>query len=129
VLAEAWRGGPQHQLSRLSKGCKVEELSEERARQVGGLIARSGLDDTVDVAVAEGALRRNEPSSPPIGPTSRRSPMPWVNASRFTTCSDQPAISKTVNRSIVPTSGPLAASRCDVRVGVALMFATRFRTR
>lgn len=60
VLAEAWRGGPQHQLSRLLKGCKVEELSEEQARQVGGLIARSGLDDTVDVAVAEGALRRND---------------------------------------------------------------------
>ena len=42
------------------KGCKVEELSEEQALQVGGLIARSGLDDTVDVAVAEGALRRND---------------------------------------------------------------------
>ena len=60
VLAEAWRGGPQHQLSRLLKGCQVEELSENQARQVGGLIARSGLDDTVDVAVAEGALRRND---------------------------------------------------------------------
>jgi len=44
----------------LLKGCKVEELSEEQARQVGGLIARSGFDDTVDVAVAEGALRRND---------------------------------------------------------------------
>lgn len=60
VLAEAWRGGPQHRLSRLLKGCKVEELSEAHARQVGGLIARSGLDDTVDVAVAEGAMRRND---------------------------------------------------------------------
>lgn len=60
VLAEAWRGGPQHGLSRLLKGCKVEQLSEQQARQVGGLIARSGLDDTVDVAVAEGALRRND---------------------------------------------------------------------
>jgi len=45
VLAEAWSGGPQHQLSRLLKGCKVEELSEEQARQVGGLIARSGATD------------------------------------------------------------------------------------
>ncbi|MEJ7799736.1 MAG: hypothetical protein WKF60_04405, partial [Ilumatobacter sp.] len=60
VLAEAWRGGPQHRLSRLLKGCKVEELGEKQARQVGGLIARSGLDDTVDVAVAEGAIRRND---------------------------------------------------------------------
>jgi len=53
-------GGPQHQLSRLLRGCKVEELSEEQARQVGGLIARSGLDDTVELAVAEGALCRND---------------------------------------------------------------------
>lgn len=60
VLAEAWRGGPQDRLSRLLKGCKVEELNEAQARQVGVLIARSGLDDTVDVAVAEGALRRND---------------------------------------------------------------------
>jgi len=47
-------------LSPLLRGCKVEELSEEQARQVGGLIAGSGLDDTVDVAVAEEALRRND---------------------------------------------------------------------
>ena len=60
VLAEAWRGGPQHRLSRLLKGCKVEELSEVQARQVGWLIARSGLDDTVDVSVVEGATRRND---------------------------------------------------------------------
>lgn len=60
VLAETWRGGPQHQLSRLLKGCKVEELGEHQARLVGGLIARCGLDDTVDVAVAEGAMRRND---------------------------------------------------------------------
>lgn len=60
VLAEAWRGGPQHQISRMLKGCAVEELSETQARQVGQLIARCGLDDTVDVAVAEGAMRRND---------------------------------------------------------------------
>lgn len=60
VLAEAWRGGPQHRLSRLLKGCKVEEFGEEQARRVGGLIARTGLDDIVDVAVAEGAMRRND---------------------------------------------------------------------
>ena len=60
VLAEAWRGGPQHRLSSLLKGCRVEELSERQARQVGDMIARSGLVDTVDVAVAEGALRRND---------------------------------------------------------------------
>lgn len=60
VLAEAWRGGPQHRLSRLLKGCRIEALGEEQARRVGGLIARCGLDDTVDVAVVEGAVRRND---------------------------------------------------------------------
>ena len=60
VLAEAWRGGPQHRLSRLLKGCKIEKLDEDLARLIGALIARSGLEDTVDVAVAEGAMRRND---------------------------------------------------------------------
>ena len=60
VLAEAWRGGPQHRLSQLLKGCKVEELREPQARHVGTLIARCGLDDAVDVAVAEGAIRRGD---------------------------------------------------------------------
>lgn len=60
VLAEAWRGGPQQRLSRLLTGCKVEELGEAQARAVGALVARSGLADTVDVAVAERAMRRND---------------------------------------------------------------------
>lgn len=60
VLAEAWRGGPQHRMSRLLRGCNVEELTEKQAKAVGGLSARCGLDDTVDVAVAEGAMRRND---------------------------------------------------------------------
>lgn len=60
VLAEAWRGGPQHRLSMLLKGCNVEDLSEAQARRVGALVAKSGLDDIVDVAVAEGAMRRND---------------------------------------------------------------------
>lgn len=58
VLAEAWRGGPQHRMSMLLKGCRVEDLGEVQARRVGELIARSGLVDVVDVAVAEGAARR-----------------------------------------------------------------------
>ncbi len=60
VLAEAWRGGPQHQLSRLLKGCRLENLLEVQAREIGTLIARSGLPDIVDVAVAEGAMRRGD---------------------------------------------------------------------
>ena len=59
VLGEAWRGGPQHRLSRLLKGCDVEALTESQAREVGVLAARSKLSDTVDLAVGEGALRRD----------------------------------------------------------------------
>jgi predicted nucleic acid-binding protein len=59
VLGKAWRGGPQHHLSRLLKGCDVEDFTEDRARRVGVLAARSGLSDTVDLAVVEGAVRRN----------------------------------------------------------------------
>jgi len=60
VLGEAWRGGPQPRLSRMLKGCQVEPLTEQQAREVGVLAERSGLSDTVDLAVAEGALRRND---------------------------------------------------------------------
>ena len=60
VLAEGWRGGPQHQMSRLLKGCDIEPLTEQRARDVGALAARCGLTDTVDLAVAEGAVCRND---------------------------------------------------------------------
>ena len=58
VLAQAWRGGPQAQLSRLLRGCQFEALTEAQARAIGSLAALSGLDDTVDLAVAEGAIRR-----------------------------------------------------------------------
>jgi hypothetical protein len=42
------------------KGCWVEPLTEAQARAVGVLAAKSGLDDTVDLAVAEGAIRRGD---------------------------------------------------------------------
>lgn len=60
VLAEAWRGGSQHRLSQVLKGCAIEVLGEDQARDVGVMAGRSGLSDTVDLAVAEGALRRND---------------------------------------------------------------------
>ncbi len=59
VLAEGWRGGPQAKLSRLLKGCDVEDLTKTQARAVGALAARARHDDIVDVSVVEGALRRN----------------------------------------------------------------------
>ncbi|MGH3614500.1 MAG: hypothetical protein ACRDRK_18315 [Pseudonocardia sp.] len=38
VLAQAWRGGPQPNLSRLLKGCVIEALAENAAREVGRLL-------------------------------------------------------------------------------------------
>lgn len=61
VLAEAWRGGSrQASLSRLLAMCDVEPLTEEQARRVGILAGRARHDDVVDVAVVEGAVRRND---------------------------------------------------------------------
>lgn len=60
VLAQAWRGGPQAGLSRLLKGCRVEALDERVARAVGQLAGEVRHDDTIDVAVVEGALRRSD---------------------------------------------------------------------
>jgi hypothetical protein len=59
VLAEGWRGGPQANLSRLLKGCDIEDLTKGQARAVGTLAARACHDDIVDVSVVEGAVRRN----------------------------------------------------------------------
>ena len=61
VLAEAWRGGSrQASLSRLLAMCQVEPMSEEQARRVGVLAGKAAHDDIVDVAVVEGAIRRND---------------------------------------------------------------------
>lgn len=55
VLAQAWRGGPQHRLSWLLKGCVVEAFAENAAREVGRLLAASGTSDVVDAAVVVSA--------------------------------------------------------------------------
>jgi hypothetical protein len=61
VMAEAWRGGPrQASLARILAGCHVEPMSAEQARQVGELAGRARHDDVIDVAVVEGALRRDD---------------------------------------------------------------------
>lgn len=60
VLAQAWRGGPQAQLSRLLRGCAVEPLSEPAARAAGTACARSQTSDIVDAAVVRSALSRRD---------------------------------------------------------------------
>jgi len=61
VLAQAWRGGPrQASLACMLAGCEVESMSADQARQVGELAGRANHDDVVDVAVVEGAARRED---------------------------------------------------------------------
>lgn len=60
VLAQVWRGGPQPLLSRVLRGCRIEELTETAARAAGALCGLAGLHDSVDAVVVEGALRRND---------------------------------------------------------------------
>ena len=60
VLAQAWRGGPQAQLSRLLRGCQVAELDESEARAAGALCGAAGTSDVVDAAVVVGAIDRDD---------------------------------------------------------------------
>lgn len=60
VLGQVWRGGPQAQLSRLLKGCRVEDLTEARARAAGVACGRAGSSDVIDAAVAVGAIARGD---------------------------------------------------------------------
>jgi hypothetical protein len=61
VLAEAWRGSArQANLARLLALGEIDDLDHAAARRVGVLAGEAGHDDVVDVAVVEGALRRDD---------------------------------------------------------------------
>lgn len=60
VLGQAWRGGPQAELSRLLKGCRVEDLDEARTRAAGEACGRSMTADVIDATVVVGALARGD---------------------------------------------------------------------
>lgn len=61
VVAEAWRGGPrQASLARMLAGCEIEAMTSDLARRVGELAGRANHEDVVDVAVVEGAARRDD---------------------------------------------------------------------
>lgn len=60
VLAQAWRGGPQAQLSRLLKGCHLDPLTEAQARAAGAGCAASRTTDIVDAAVVVTAAARGD---------------------------------------------------------------------
>ena len=60
VLGQVWRGGPQAQLSRLLRGCRIAPLSEAEARSAGAALASSRSSDLVDAVVVVTALARQD---------------------------------------------------------------------
>ena len=60
VLGQAWRGGPQAQLSRLLAGCAIEDLTEVRSRAAGAACGRATTDDLIDATVVVGAVARGD---------------------------------------------------------------------
>ncbi|MGH3775355.1 MAG: hypothetical protein ACRDRR_06400 [Pseudonocardiaceae bacterium] len=51
VLAQAWCGGPQHNLSRLLRGCRIVPDDEIAGRAAGRACAAAGTSDVVDALV------------------------------------------------------------------------------
>jgi hypothetical protein len=61
VLAQAWRGGPQHQISRVLKGCDILPDDPATGRAAGVACAASGTADVVDAIVIATAVRHQAP--------------------------------------------------------------------
>lgn len=57
VLAQAWRGGPQHNLSRLLRGCNVTPDDEDLCRAAGRTCGLARSSDVVDALVVVIATR------------------------------------------------------------------------
>lgn len=60
VLAQAWRGPRSAKVGLLARHSRIESFTEEGARAVGELLARSGTSDVVDAAVALSAASRGD---------------------------------------------------------------------
>jgi predicted nucleic acid-binding protein len=61
VLAQAWPGGPQHQISRLLKGCDILPDDQRTARAAGVACAASGTSEVVDAIVIVTAVQHQAP--------------------------------------------------------------------
>jgi hypothetical protein len=59
VLGQAWRGGPQPNLSRLLRGTDTAPLTEEAARAIGTRCAQSATADLIDASVVTAARPRD----------------------------------------------------------------------
>jgi predicted nucleic acid-binding protein len=62
VLAQAWRGGPQHQISRVLKACNIVPDDERTGRAAGVACAAAGTTDIVDAIVVATAVRHQAPA-------------------------------------------------------------------
>lgn len=58
VLAQAWRGGPQHRISRVLKGCDIRPGDERVGRAAGVACGSAGTADVVDAIVVATAVRQ-----------------------------------------------------------------------
>jgi predicted nucleic acid-binding protein len=61
VLAQAWRGGPQHQISRVLKACDIVPGDERTGRAAGIARAASATTDVADAIVVATAARHQAP--------------------------------------------------------------------
>jgi predicted nucleic acid-binding protein len=59
VLAQAWRAGPQAQLSRLLAGCEILPDDESIGRAAGRLCGLASTSDVVDAMVVVTAVSRH----------------------------------------------------------------------
>lgn len=57
VLAQAWRGGPQHRVSRVLKGCDLRPDDERAGRAAGVACGAAGTADVVDAIVVAVAVQ------------------------------------------------------------------------
>jgi hypothetical protein len=57
VLAQAWRGAPHANLSRLLRGCQVTPDTEDLGKAAGAICGRTGTTDVIDALVVVTALR------------------------------------------------------------------------
>ncbi len=60
-MAQAWRGGPQHQISRVLKACDILPDDERTGRAAGVACAAAGTSDVVDAVVIVTAVSYQAP--------------------------------------------------------------------
>jgi predicted nucleic acid-binding protein len=61
VLAQAWRGGPQHQIPRVLKACDIVPDDQRIGRAAGVACAASATADVADAIVIAAAIRHQAP--------------------------------------------------------------------